>query len=189
MNDKNKIRGSIVTKAFSDVHIYFNKSIFPHLKKSDHQLIENLYASIQASVKVNIDLNYPNTNIKEIGPGNILDTYLKREHGIKLTKEEFEKIVKKPINREEEKTTQNLEANKENEFEKKLKSYDDKYRFAATIIFVGSIILAYIAIPFSEDSAFLAVVFFIVCQGVAYYIYKQNIPRKDERQKNITNPP
>ena len=97
MSDNNEIRGDIIFKALSDAGINYNKSNYPHLKKDDHQIIKSLYTNIEASVKMNIDLNYPNVNINDIGTIAILDTYLQQEHGIKLTKNEIEKIIKKPI--------------------------------------------------------------------------------------------
>ena len=64
-------------------------------------------------------------------------------------------------------------------FEKAIKSHDDKYRLAFTIISVVSVALAYVAIPFTEESVFLAAVFFIVCQLGAYYVYKTMTPKKE----------
>ena len=93
MKDDNQIIGDILFKAFSDASIIYKKSNYPHLKKEDHETIKSLYRNIEASVKINIDLNYPNFNIKKIRPLNILDTFLQREHGIKFTREEIEKIL------------------------------------------------------------------------------------------------
>ena len=101
MNSKNENRTDIIFKALSDVSINYNKAIYPHLKKDDHQTIISLYENIKVSVGVSIKLNYPNININDISTKAILDTYLQQEHGIKLTKEELEKILKKPINKED----------------------------------------------------------------------------------------
>ena len=77
-------------------------------------------------------------------------------------------------------------------FEKATKDHDDKYRLAFTIISVGSIALAYLAIPFTEESVFLAVIFFIVCQIGAYYFYKIMGPKREnfeeeKKEKNVRN--
>ena len=73
-----------------------------------------------------------------------------------------------------------------NKFEKASKEYDDKYRLAFTIISVVSIALAYLAIPFTDESVFLAVIFFIVCQIGAYYFYKTMAPKKENfKQEEI----
>jgi len=95
MSDSNEIKGNILFKALSDSNINYNKSKYPNLKKDDHQIIKSIYTSIEASVKSNIDLNYPDFNIKDISTIAILDTYLQQEHEIKLTKDEIEKIIKK----------------------------------------------------------------------------------------------
>ena len=93
MKDDNQIMTDLLLKALSDASINYNKSKHPNLKKEDHGIIKALYTNIEASIGMNIDLNYPDFNIKNISPLSILDTFLQQEHGIKFTKEEIEKIL------------------------------------------------------------------------------------------------
>ena len=73
-----------------------------------------------------------------------------------------------------------MEKKEKTEIEKATESHYDKYKSAIIIITVVSVVLAYIAIPFTEESVFLAFIFFIVCQLGAYYIYKSSHPEKDK---------
>ena len=93
MKDDNQIMTDLLLKALSDASINYNKSKHPNLKKENHRIIKALYTNIEASIGMNIDLNYPDFNIKNISPLSILDTFLQQEHGIKFTKEEIEKIL------------------------------------------------------------------------------------------------
>ena len=47
MNSENENRTDIIFKALSDVSINYNKAIYPHLKKDDHQTIISLYINIK----------------------------------------------------------------------------------------------------------------------------------------------
>ena len=66
MKDDNQIMTDLLFKALSDASIIYNKYKYPHLKKEDHKTIKNLYTNIETSVRMNIDLNYPDFNIKNI---------------------------------------------------------------------------------------------------------------------------
>ena len=73
-----------------------------------------------------------------------------------------------------------MEKKEKTEVEKAAEGHYGKYKFAIIIITIVSIILAYIAIPFTEESTILAFIFFIVCQLGAYFIYKSSHPKKDK---------
>ena len=92
--EENRARTDILFKALTDARIIYNKSNYPNLKKDDYETLKNLFKQIDVSVKMTIDLKFPNVNIRNIPPKLVFVTFLNQEHGMDLNKEELETILK-----------------------------------------------------------------------------------------------
>ena len=94
MVDDNRARMDILFKALSEARIIYSKANYPNLKKDDYETLGNLYRQIVGSVEIAIDLEYPNVNIEHIPPKIVFTTFLNQEHGMDLSPEEVDTILK-----------------------------------------------------------------------------------------------